>query len=114
MDGPRCQRAGEGGHLSRLAGERRGWGSGSLRGLVNVRPQNVTRNARNGLNALRQRKAGAARTGKNLAQERGSNAKRLRQRRLCHVPVFEVIRKRIHAVFVANRYANGKSYLLRP
>lgn len=86
---------------------------GSLRGLVNVGPQDVTLNAGHGFDALGKLNAGAANARQDLAQICRGDLQLLRQRGLRQTIVLNIARKSIHASFVAQCYATGKDNLHR-
>ena len=71
-------------------------GGGSLRGLVNVRPDQVALDARGAFNALGQFNAGAANAGKDLAQKSGRNAQFARKSCLGQIVLADVKGKGVH------------------
>ena len=101
------------GALSGEYGGGRGGRGSSLRGLVDVRPQNGARYARYGFDALGKLNAGATDAGQDLAQVSWGDLQLLRQRGLRQSIVLNIARKGIHASFVAQCYAAGKDNLHR-
>lgn len=97
MDGPSCRRAGRKLFSRCLQGKR---GRGSLRGLINVRPEDVARNAGDGLNPLCQRETGFTCAGRNQANHCGRDAKRSGKLRLGQSVFDPVLFQRFHAILL--------------